>query len=845
MRLNNEKAIKRSKNSIATMLTTILCCASLVRPQTGNSVRVVVDFSPSQNFTEKWIETLEGFLDMQIGLQLNATFSLAYYKRAAISLDDLLSLGRIDFYLCAPSACACAAARYNAIPILKEISTLKQSKGVGFGGVLVASANDSKIYNASSVVGARIGSVNLGDWDSAISQEYSLLKSGFSVFRDAKLIATSSMASTISAEEILAMVSGGELDIAMISSDTPALVKDASKYKILDLHPALATSRPSADSIPGWGLLAFPHVPPRLRLSVASALLRPDAPRRPAAADIGPNPGWAVAQEGYMGVVRAMEATGALSVDPATDGFQCLWDRPGFDSYQLVSCPPGHYRVPEAAARRACADAGVPCPAPACWCGACRPAAAIEVSVLLPARAAAAGAAAAAPCAKMAVCAQARQREPLAVRALDNLLRPVGALSLAFRLRDLTASGDSDMLVASGLLLPDPAETWLYLAGNVSAGRAGMYALEVSAGGVQLDSSPFLVRVLPAECAGLATPDETDGTCRCAGTSVAVGAACVNGWYLVLAVLVPFCAAGAAAWRLLQAAEEDESEKSLRHAVAGVRAALRIGRRDGYVLSTERLPPGARPRGFLRRSDVEAAARLALRREFDARRFDSLCASLQDDVGLAARSFFVRAGSEPLVQHRLLREWLLRIARDLLDPRAEPATLSDSGGGSFDRKQSAAAELPSPCCFGPGKARVASSGSAAPSSPSKQLRRGSSIGTPMGTRKRRPSLCAVGDGSLENRFRYFEERVSRCQIWRDDGGELFLQLKAVAQGFMDQLAEACDQRFAALAEEPDGQALVATRGTQCCLRDAGNEALDPQGKAVSGAELLVRYSSWR
>ncbi len=55
-------------------------------------------------------------------------------------------------------------------------------------------------------------------------------------------------------------------------------------------------------------------------------------------------------------------------------------------------------------------------------------------------------------------------------------------------------------------------------------------------------------------------------------------------------------------------------------------------------------------------------------------------------------------------------------------------------------------------------------------------------------------LSVVDPDSADQKFRYFKERVIRCQIWRDEEGSLFTRLKNVAQDLMDSIAVRCNGR---------------------------------------------------
>jgi hypothetical protein len=59
-------------------------------------------------------------------------------------------------------------------------------------------------------------------------------------------------------------------------------------------------------------------------------------------------------------------------------------------------------------------------------------------------------------------------------------------------------------------------------------------------------------------------------------------------------------------------------------------------------------------------------------------------------------------------------------------------------------------------------------------------------------------LSVVDPASADQKFRYFTERVIRCQIWRDEDGSLFTRLKVATQDLMDRIAVRCDSRSAYL-----------------------------------------------
>ena len=70
-------------------------------------------------------------------------------------------------------------------------------------------------------------------------------------------------------------------------------------------------------------------------------------------------------------------------------------------------------------------------------------------------------------------------------------------------------------------------------------------------------------------------------------------------------------------------------DRIVRLKVAQLRAALRLTTADGFYLSSERLPSSARTVAcVIQRAHIEAAALLALWRNFDLARFDAFCLSI-------------------------------------------------------------------------------------------------------------------------------------------------------------------------------------------------------------------------
>ena len=157
--------------------------------------------------------------------------------------------------------------------------------------------------------------------------------------------------------------------------------------------------------------------------------------------------------------------------------------------YNSISCPEGHYKVPEQAFDKDCEDAGRPCPEGYnCYCKPCIKA--FEVTVF--------------PsnndtlatskfnrdigCAKMGLCGKAEQRKDIYYRIFDNRKRDNATITALM----LFGDEEWDLPVTQ-------VEPFLYEFGFCHNKR-GVAILAVSFDGVQIPESPVRVQVAPRDC---------------------------------------------------------------------------------------------------------------------------------------------------------------------------------------------------------------------------------------------------------------------------------------------------------------------------------------------------------
>ena len=275
------------------------------------------------------------------------------------------------------------------------------------------------------------------------------------------------------------------------------------------------------------------------------------------------------------------------------------------------------------------------------------------------------------------------------------------------------------------------------------------------------------------------------GQCVCPTGAVEVLGGCASAAVLIPAILFPTVAAlllcnAAVLARVRRGQEESEDRRLLRLAVAALRARLGITARDGFVVGAER-PPLRLRADRVQAVPVEAAGRLALRLDYDVGHFDLFCLAVtrvaaQTNFWTSSWAATKRLQEVRSPQHTALRCWLLEVGENLIEPNL------DEGEGGVRGALTSVAE-------GQKRSLKALAGLQGPSEAMARLRE--------------------SDQGL--RFDYFVRFVGRAQAWREDEGELFVQLQLVAAKCLRRVAGLCDARLRALAAAPGGEELLRLR----------------------------------
>jgi hypothetical protein len=198
-----------------------------------------------------------------------------------------------------------------------------------------------------------------------------------------------------------------------------------------------------------------------------------------------------------------------------------------------------------------------------------------------------------------------------------------------------------------------------------------------------------------------------------------------------------------------------------------LRKRLGLRKRDGYILSSERIPLWHSQSMFtiIPAEHFDAAVRLdCLLNDFDPKHIDAFCLALHD------MPCSVRIG-----------EWILDLCRFLLDPAVSSKPSSDQRR----RGRGSASSIWLSSAF------------------SNQNGNGDDSGKNM-------DPCLLSQ-LQENRLAYFHQHIAGLHIFLMDNKALFKRLKGVVDDLMVQVGGQCMQRFLRLVSEEGGECLTTLK----------------------------------
>ena len=252
---------------------------------------------------------------------------------------------------------------------------------------------------------------------------------------------------------------------------------------------------------------------------------------------------------------------------------------------------------------------------------------------------------------------------------------------------------------------------------------------------------------------------------------------------------------------------EDAGNKRLTKKIAELRETLHITRSNGFYLSQEKLPRSAKLDSvvIIQRVHMEAAAKLALWEDFDSNYFDAFCVSLQSFESLDTFSVnFAMPEDMKKLPYQKLREWLVK---DVIRPLLEP-----------DQDYSIPMN-PQPVA---------------------RKRTGSNMSFTVASEINGDIPINVYHQDL--RFEYFQKRICKLRVLKEDSCSLFNEVKALSQTLMNQIVPLCDARVLEIAKERRGEELIAWRW-QSSVHHASSTSVDMIRE--NGSSLLLPCSPGR
>ena len=253
----------------------------------------------------------------------------------------------------------------------------------------------------------------------------------------------------------------------------------------------------------------------------------------------------------------------------------------------------------------------------------------------------------------------------------------------------------------------------------------------------------------------------------------------------LVGITVFFLCAGGCVFLTIDRGGLSEYERCLLREMTLLRAKLRITRRDGFILSSERIWWWERMRSLgwtvIQRNYLEAAAHLAMLQDFDVQQFDAFCLCLEYD------SLDTLGTQGSRTAYEALCEWILDICNVLIQPdlRGYEGTLP---------------------------------------------------------------LIAKHDSCplpADQRFPYFKKKICRARIWSDNQNALFLKLKATAKDHMNTVAALCNERFRVLEGDSQGQSLIAYPSTPAEAEDTDQVRRQDHPKARRHRPFQLHRSYFR
>ena len=423
----------------------------------------------------------------------------------------------------------CLEAQYG-VSAVTSIQTLRPSPSGAsvpqstFGANFFSLANRSDIQLIADIAGKRLEGADLTGLGAGQAQWNEMVQRNLSFWNLPRAVIFSHNQNSVAGD-----VYAGLADVGMVRTDLLEGLQKANctgvtppcfplnTFKILEPKAGLPASFPfnsSTQLFPEWPVAAMPHVDFNTQKLVAQALMAMDYRAAPSNASLSKAKVATFTPPLPYIRLREMQSTLGWIVNGS-----CITST---QTYDTIVCQPGTFKKSVAIVNGSCTSSGLACPAGYdCVCSPCQPVPAVQMAVTL---AQADTPANASTCSKLAVCLVAVQTKTVLVTLTDNWFgaarvalgaAPIGTVQ--FKYHGSSAAGAAAPWVAANA---SGSGTWtLQLATPIT----GFLLLEASVDGVPMESSPFVLSVVPPVCPGAGSSPNAAGVCVCPPSYTASG----------------------------------------------------------------------------------------------------------------------------------------------------------------------------------------------------------------------------------------------------------------------------------------------------------------------------------
>lgn len=490
-----------------------------------------IPLSSETEFLDRWRPTFEQFLQDTVGQTFSPPLVFQLVPLTQKSVFKAVEKGTVDFLFVNPSLASCLEAEFRTETVATLRNLVVGEETSHFAGVMFTRADNEQVNTIADMRGKVLEASSISIPGAGLLQWQEMRNNHVDMFTDSAQIRFVGDDQS----KIVHNVLNNLVDVGFVRSGyiENMVARNQTRWedlKVIGLKPPhkyLKTQVASTAVVPEWPLVATSSFSRTLRAAVAKALasLQPSH----AAALAGGFSSWDLPMS-YSSVALSLWEVGVLH-STVNGSRRCMrFDGANEDElYDVVSCPPGHYKRSKTELSTRCAELGLPCPEGfECVCSPC-----IEADeIMVWASSGAHGSEAPTACKKMEVCTKVAQGALLQVTLADNLRRD-SDLAISLELHG-TKTERSDAVSTS-------SEGGY--AAVLSSVERGKHLLTVRANAKELPNSPFFIEVVDRDCAGEFGAEsfrvaDNLGGCVCEQGTIDLRGYCIHVYILLRTLLL-------------------------------------------------------------------------------------------------------------------------------------------------------------------------------------------------------------------------------------------------------------------------------------------------------------------